>query len=168
MSTDGVIYNGLKIAYKDYFNFLEYLHHKKLVYFNYITYKVISDDEDESTIIRIHVGDIIEIEVENEGTSYAIVKAIFLHTYNNDKTYPFYFVNWFEKVKGKNGFDTLMMCQKYKICTERERYLNIFSISLVTSMPKTHFVHQCADNCLIGGHDLSQPYLLNEFFYNVI
>ncbi|CAG8658116.1 7303_t:CDS:2 [Rhizophagus irregularis] len=167
MSIDGDIYNGLKMAYKDYFNFLEYIHNKKIVYFNYITYKVLNDN-DESSIIRIRVGDIVEIEEENEGTSYAIVKAIFLHTYNNDKTYPFYFVNWFEKVKERNGFDTLMTCQKYKICTEREKYLNIFPISLVTSMPKIHFVHQCVDNCLIESHDLSQPYLLNEFFYNAI
>ncbi|CAB4440873.1 unnamed protein product [Rhizophagus irregularis] len=167
MSIDGDIYNGLKMAYKDYFNFLEYIHNKKIVYFNYITYKVLNDN-DESSIIRIRVGDIVEIEEENEGTSYAIVKAIFLHTYNNDKTYPFYFVNWFEKVKGRNGFDTLMTCQKYKICTEREKYLNIFPISLVTSMPKIHFVHQCVDNCLIESHDLSQSYLLNEFFYNAI
>ncbi|PKK55404.1 hypothetical protein RhiirC2_802477, partial [Rhizophagus irregularis] len=167
MSIDGDIYNGLKIAYKDYFNFLEYIHNRKIVYFNYIIYKVLNDN-DESSIIRIRVGDIVEIEEENEGTSYAIVKAIFLHTYNNDKTYPFYFVNWFEKVKGRNGFDTLMTCQKYKICIEREKYLNIFPISLVTSMPKIHFVHQCVDNCLIESHDLSQPYLLNEFFYNAI
>ena len=90
MSTDGSIYNDLKIAYKNYFNFLEYLHNKKIIYFNYITYKVLNDDGESSTI-RIHVGDIVEIEVEDEGNSYAIVRAIFLHTYNNDKTYPFYF-----------------------------------------------------------------------------
>ncbi|CAB4396236.1 unnamed protein product [Rhizophagus irregularis] len=141
MSIDGDIYNGLKMAYKDYFNSLEYIHNKKIVYFNY-TYKVLNDN-DESSIIRIRVGDIVEIEEENEGTSYAIVK-------------------------GRNGFDTLMTCQKYKICTEREKYLNIFPIFLVTSMPKIHFVHQCVDNCLIESHDLSQPYLLNEFFYNAI
>jgi hypothetical protein len=133
----------------------------------FITYKVLSDN-DESIIIRIRVGDIIEIEVENERTSYVIVKAIFLHTYNNDKTYPFYFVNWFKKSKGRNGFDNLMMYQKYKVCIEKEKYLNIFPISLVTSTSKIHFVHQCVHNCLIGGHDLSQPYLLNEFFYNAI
>jgi len=149
MSTDGDIYNGLKIAYKNYFKFLEYLHNKKIVYFNYISYKVLND-------------------VEDDGISYAIVQAIFLHTYNNNKTYPFYFLKWFEKIKGKNGVDTLMMCQKYKICIEREKYLNIFPISFITSMPKIHFVHQCVDNCLIGSHDLSQPYLLNEFFYNAI
>ncbi|CAB5377601.1 unnamed protein product [Rhizophagus irregularis] len=142
MSIDGDIYNGLKIAYKDYFNFLEYIHNRKIVYFNYIIYKVLNDN-DESSIIQIRVGDIVEIEEENEGTSYAIVK-------------------------GRNGFDTLMTCQKYKICIEREKYLNIFPISLVTSMPKIHFVHQCVDNCLIESHDLSQPYLLNEFFYNAI
>jgi len=167
MSTDGDIYNGLKIAYKNYFKFLEYLHNKKIVYFNYISYKVLNDN-DESLIMRIHVGDIVEIEVEDDGISYAIVQAIFLHTYNNNKTYPFYFLKWFEKIKGKNGVDTLMMCQKYKICIEREKYLNIFPISFITSMPKIHFVHQCVDNCLIGSHDLSQPYLLNEFFYNAI
>src|SRR5437762_488750 len=132
MSTDGDIYNGLKIAYKNYFKFLEYLHNKKIVYFNYISYKVLNDN-DESLIMRIHVGDIVEIEVEDDGISYAIVQAIFLHTYNNNKT-----------------------------------YLNIFPISFITSMPKIHFVHQCVDNCLIGSHDLSQPYLLNEFFYNAI
>ncbi|CAB4445399.1 unnamed protein product [Rhizophagus irregularis] len=50
MSIDGDIYNGLKMAYKDYFNFLEYIHNKKIVYFNYITYKVLNDN-DESSII---------------------------------------------------------------------------------------------------------------------
>ncbi|CAB4412440.1 unnamed protein product [Rhizophagus irregularis] len=65
MSIDGDIYNGLKMAYKDYFNFLEYIHNKKIVYFNYITYKVLNDN-DESSIIRIRVGDIVEIEEENE------------------------------------------------------------------------------------------------------
>ena len=80
----------------------------------------------------------------------------------------FIFLNWFEKIEGRNGLDNLMMCQKYKICTERERYHNILPISFITSMPKIHFVHQCVDNCLLGSHDLSQSYLLNEFFYNAI
>ncbi|RGB22752.1 hypothetical protein C1646_775586 [Rhizophagus diaphanus] len=84
MSTNGDIYNGLKMAYKDYFNFLKYIHNKKIVYFNYITYKVLNDN-DESSIIRIRIGDIVEIEEKNEGALYAIVKR-------------------------RNGFDTLMMC----------------------------------------------------------
>jgi hypothetical protein len=33
MSIDGDIYNGLKMAYKNYFNFLEFLHNKKIVYY---------------------------------------------------------------------------------------------------------------------------------------
>ena len=58
-STDGSIYHDLKIAYENYFNFLEYLHNKKIIYFNYITYKVLNDDGELSTI-RIYVEDIVE------------------------------------------------------------------------------------------------------------
>ncbi|CAB4412504.1 unnamed protein product [Rhizophagus irregularis] len=166
MSIDGDIYYSLKTAYKEYFNFTEYLHNNKIVYFNYITYKVLNQKDDETSIIQIHVGDIVELEEELEGNSYAIIQAIFLHTYNNGKTYPFYFLKWFEKIEGRNGID--MMCQKYKICTERKKWHNIFPISFITSMPKVHFVHQCVNNCSVRNHDLSQPYLLNEFFYNAI
>ncbi|PKB97285.1 hypothetical protein RhiirA5_433420 [Rhizophagus irregularis] len=35
MSIDGDIYYSLKTAYKEYFNFTEYLHNNKIVYFNY-------------------------------------------------------------------------------------------------------------------------------------
>ncbi|CAB5370835.1 unnamed protein product [Rhizophagus irregularis] len=166
MSIDGDIYYSLKTAYKEYFNFTEYLHNNKIVYFNYITYKVLNQKDDGTSIIQIHVGDIVELEEKLEGNSYAIIQAIFLHTYNNGKTYPFYFLKWFEKIEGRNGID--MMCQKYKICTERKKWHNIFPISFITSMPKVHFVHQCVNNCSVRNHDLSQPYLLNEFFYNAI
>ncbi|CAB5373717.1 unnamed protein product [Rhizophagus irregularis] len=167
ISINGDIYYGLKTAYKEYFNFTEYLHNTKIIYFNYISYKVLNQDG-ESSIIRISVGNVVELEEELEGNSYAIVQAIFLHTYNNAKTYPFYFLKWFEKIEGRNGIDSLMMCQKYKICTERKKWHNVFPISFVTSMPKVHFVHQCVNDCSVRNHNLSQPYLLNEFFYNAI
>ncbi|CAB5379466.1 unnamed protein product [Rhizophagus irregularis] len=167
ISINGDIYYGLKTAYKEYFNFTEYLHNTKIIYFNYISYKVLNQDG-ESSIIRISVGNVVELEEKLEGNSYAIVQAIFLHTYNNAKTYPFYFLKWFEKIEGRNGIDSLMMCQKYKICTERKKWHNVFPISFVTSMPKVHFVHQCVNDCSVRNHNLSQPYLLNEFFYNAI
>ncbi|RGB22335.1 hypothetical protein C1646_776261 [Rhizophagus diaphanus] len=167
MSVNGDIHDDLKIAYRDYFNFTEYIHNNKLNYYNYISYKIL-DEEGESSTIQIHVGDIVEIEVENDGISYVIVKAIFLHTYNNNKTYSFYYLNWFEKIEGKNGFDNIMMGQKYKICVERKKWINIFPIHLINLIPKIHFIHQCDSSCLIGNHNLSQPYLLNEFFYNAV
>jgi hypothetical protein len=61
-----------------------------------------------------------------------------------------------------------MMCQKYKICVERKKWINIFPIHLINLIPKIHFIHQCDSSCLIGNHNLSQPYLLNEFFYNAV
>ncbi|CAG8744496.1 21860_t:CDS:2, partial [Rhizophagus irregularis] len=146
ISINGDIYYGLKTAYKEYFNFTEYLHNTKIIYFNYISYKVLNQDG-ESSIIRISVGNVVELEEKLEGNSYAIVQAIFLHTYNNAKTYPFYFLKWFEKIEGRNGIDSLMMCQKYKICTERKKWHNVFPISFVTSIPKVHFVHQCVNDC---------------------
>ncbi|GBC42270.2 hypothetical protein GLOIN_2v1790940 [Rhizophagus irregularis DAOM 181602=DAOM 197198] len=149
ISINGNIYYGLKTAYKEYFNFTEYLHNTKIIYFNYISYKVLNQDG-ESSIIQISVGNVVELEEELEGNSYAIVQAIFLHTYNNAKTYPFYFLKWFEKIEGRNGIDSLMMCQKYKICTERKKWHNVFPISFVTSMPKVHFVHQCVNDCSIS------------------
>jgi hypothetical protein len=167
ISPDGDMHDGLKFAYKEYFKSREYIHNSKIIYYNYISYKVLNE-EGEPSIVKIHVGDIVEIEVEHDGTSYAIVSAIFLHTYNNDKIYPFYYLNWFEKIEGRNGFDNIMMCQKYKICEERKKWINVIPVQLISSMPKIHFVHQCDNNCSVGNHNLSQPYLLNEFFYNAV
>ncbi|PKC55653.1 hypothetical protein RhiirA1_446767 [Rhizophagus irregularis] len=42
ISINGDIYYGLKTAYKEYFNFTEYLHNTKIIYFNYISYKISS------------------------------------------------------------------------------------------------------------------------------
>ncbi|CAB4493717.1 unnamed protein product [Rhizophagus irregularis] len=49
MSVNGDIHDDLKIAYRDYFNFTEYIHNNKLNYYNYISYKVLDEEDNDSS-----------------------------------------------------------------------------------------------------------------------
>ncbi|CAB5314549.1 unnamed protein product [Rhizophagus irregularis] len=60
MSVNGDIHDDLKIAYRDYFNFTEYIHNNKLNYYNYISYKVLDEEVSKIKYLFEHGTEAIE------------------------------------------------------------------------------------------------------------
>lgn len=56
------------------------------------------DDEGEFDLhVNLHVGDIVQIQ-EEENISFAIIKALFTHKYNNGLVYAFIWIDWLRKI----------------------------------------------------------------------
>jgi len=51
-------------------------------------YTLLDDNGEFYAHIKLHIGDVVIIK-EEEDESYAIIKAIFTHKYNNDSVYAF-------------------------------------------------------------------------------
>ncbi|HEX7870358.1 MAG TPA: hypothetical protein VF455_09605 [Chryseobacterium sp.] len=70
------------------------------------------DDHDIPKKCSLYLGDVISINVTEEGESYAKIQAIFSHEYNDGRVYAFIAIDWFEKT---NQMDGILECPIYKI-----------------------------------------------------
>ncbi|CAG8453434.1 5143_t:CDS:2 [Gigaspora rosea] len=113
--------------------------------YNYITYKIL-DNDSNYTQIKIHVGDIVEINEVEECQAYAIVKAIFRHKANNGNFYPFLILQWF-KYSGYN--ERYLKCPLYYLQKpDEKKWFKVFPVSYVNKIPKNHFIHACTNSVL--------------------
>ncbi|CAG8762110.1 21755_t:CDS:2, partial [Cetraspora pellucida] len=96
-------------SYAEYLGFGCALLNKKLEFYNHITYTFL-DNEKESTKLKFHVGDIVELSENSEGITYAKIKLIFKHEANNEQSYAFI---QFEKFQKANQFDSILECPFY-------------------------------------------------------
>ena len=69
----------LKLAYEDFGDNSPIINNT-LSFFEYASF--IFEQEDNTTLIRLHVGDIVSINVE-DGDNFAIIRAIFSHQKND-------------------------------------------------------------------------------------
>src|SRR5581483_1435728 len=91
-----------------------------LSFFEYASF--IFEQEDNTTLIRLHVGDTVSINVK-DGDNFAIIRAIFSHQ-KNDLRFAFVIVDWFEELnQNKLG------CPVYKLQTNTTNWRRVFSIS---------------------------------------
>jgi hypothetical protein len=151
-------------AYEDGFELKEAFVNKKIKFYQSIYYEI-KMENDEINRIKIGVGDTIEIEEEmSELPTFAIVRAVVAHEYNDRRVYPFFYLTWYNQITfPTNLFD----CPKFQLC--EENYQSIFTIKIIDKQPKVHFVHDCTINCTAEKHDdTSKIYLNNIFFYNPV
>ncbi|RIB00038.1 hypothetical protein C2G38_2130544, partial [Gigaspora rosea] len=113
--------------------------------YNYITYKIL-DNVSNYTQIKIHVGDIVEINEVEECQAYAIVKAIFRYKANNGNFYSFLILQWF-KYSGYN--ERYLKCPLYYLQKpDEKKWFKVFPVSYVNKIPKNHFIHACTNSVL--------------------
>ena len=66
----------------------------------------------------LHLGDVVTINVNEEGENYAIIRVIFCHKGNNGYFYAFIMIDWFEKTGQINN---MLECPIYKIQSTKNR-----------------------------------------------
>ena len=62
-------------------------------FYERISYTLLNSDGNFNSNLDLNIGAVVQIKEEN-GVSYAIIKAIFTHKYNDDLTYAFIWVDW--------------------------------------------------------------------------
>ena len=135
-------------------------------FYNQISYTVLDDEGKFDSHLTLHVGNIVQIQ-EESNISYAIIKAIFTHKYNDGLIYAFIWVDW---LRESATVDPILQCPIYEVqMAGNTRWYQVYPISFIDSLPKVHFVHCCHSTCSTDFHDLlNNHYFRNEFYYNAI
>jgi hypothetical protein len=162
---DSEFRSELLLSYRD-FGMCSALINKTISFYESVTY-LEKDDHDISKKCLIHLGNVVSINVSEEGENYAKIRAIFSHKYNNGYVYAFIAIDWFEKT---NQTDGILECPIYKIQSTRNRsWRRIYPLMVVNQVNKVNFVHNCLSGKCIDGHDLLNLYYLkNNYFFNAI
>jgi hypothetical protein len=161
------LYYDLTVCYSTYFQREEALLNKKLEFFNYISYIVLDNNKDNTARICLHVGDIVEIEEQEEGIAYAKIKGILRHQANDLQWFVFLIFDWFQKT---NKYEPLLGCSYYNLEQSIEKqWQHIFPISLINKTSNVHFIHACTNTCNIEKHNwINALYIKNDFYYKSI
>ena len=88
----------LATAYEEYMNKVEYIIIQYITFYNSISYTVLEDDGELHANIRLYRDNVVTIQEEG-GVSYAIVRAIFTHKYNDTKKRAFILVDWLRDIQ---------------------------------------------------------------------
>ena|ERR1043165_3803761 len=100
----------LKLAYNDIGDNSAIINNS-LSFFEYASFNFEKDDD--TTLCRLHIGDVISINVE-DGDNFAIIRAIFCHQ-KNDLQFAFVIVDWFKELN-----QTRLSCPIYKLQTTND------------------------------------------------
>lgn len=140
--------------------------HRRVEFYEQINYTLLDDDGAFNSYMKLHSGDIVQIQEEN-GLSYARLKGIFTHKYNDGLVYAFIWVDWLREC---STLDPILHCPVYEMQTaENIRWHRVYPISLIDNLSKVHFVHRCHSTCTSTSHDFSNnQYVRNEFYYTAI
>jgi hypothetical protein len=162
---DSEFKSELLISYHDFRN-CSALINKTISFYESTTY-LEKDDHDICKKCLLHLGDVVSINVSEEGENYAKIQVIFSHKYNDGCVYAFIAIDWFEKT---NQTDGILECPVYKIQSEKNRsWWRIYPLTIVDEVNRVNFVHSCLFGKCVDGHDLSNLYYLkNEYFFNAI
>ena len=80
--------SDLAAAYEEYMNKAEYIITHCIIFYNNIDYTILEDDGELHANIKLYPENVVTIQEEG-GESYAIVRAIFTHKYNDTKKHAF-------------------------------------------------------------------------------
>ncbi|CAG8769417.1 2802_t:CDS:2, partial [Racocetra fulgida] len=101
--------NGLFVVYSEYMKQRFYVH------------------------IKLHIGDVVIIKEETD-ESYAIVRAIFTHKYNDRNVYTFVWIDWLKNTKHT---DSLLRCLIFERQPDLDtRWHRIYPISVLNDISK--------------------------------
>lgn len=116
---------------------------------------------------RLHLGDVITIQEEGFKESYALIHSIFRHKSNDNNYFAFIVVNWFEDT---GQVHELLECPLFRIQTNsRQRWRRVFPITVIYTVGKEHFIHNCSSRCSIKLHDFGNNlYFRNTFLFTAI
>jgi len=144
----------------------EYIMTRYIKLYQYIRYTVLDKNGEFYAHVKLRIGDVVMIKEEG-GESYAIVKTIFTHKYNDGLVYAFIWVDW---LKNAERTDTLLRCSIFEKQRESDtRWYRIYPISIINNVPKVHFVHACRSSCSVDSHDNTNiQYFKNTFFYKSV
>jgi len=156
----------LTVAYEEYMNKVEYIITQRITFYNSITYTVLEDDGELHANIRLYRDNVVTIQEEG-GASYAIVRAIFTHKYNDTKKRAFILVDW---LRNTQRFEPILRCPIYERQRPTDRrWHRIYPIFIVDNLPRVQFLHCCTSTCQVSFHDMSNiQYLKNIFFYKAV
>ncbi|PKB93838.1 hypothetical protein RhiirA5_440200 [Rhizophagus irregularis] len=114
---------------------------------------------------HFHKNDVVTIQ-NGHDSGYAIIKAIFKHKDNDDRYYPFIYIDWFENTNRKH---VKLDCPLFIFWRNDNSQRKIFPLTVVDEIHKTFFIHNCNARCQNGNHDLdNNRYLKNEFFFKAV
>ena len=135
-------------------------------FYKRISYTLLDNDGRFNSHLDLHVGAVVQIQ-EESGASFAIIKAIFTHKYNDGLIYAFIWIDWLREIF---NIDPVLQCPVYEVQTaENTRWYRVYPITCIDGLPKVHFVHRCHSTCTFNSHDLSNnQYFKSEFYYTAI
>ncbi|CAG8614908.1 22158_t:CDS:2, partial [Gigaspora margarita] len=106
-------------------------------------------------LLKFYVGDIIEIEEESEGLTYAKIQTILQHQANNTESAIFVVLKWLQETNTK---DLILDCPYYKQIMNDQQLFRIYLITCINHVQKIHFL-PIQNN---------QKYIKNEFYYEAV
>ena len=156
----------LATAYEEYMNKVEYIVTQSITFYNNISYTVLEDDGEPYTNIKLYPKNVVTIQEEG-GESYAIVRAIFTHKYNDTKKRAFILLDW---LRDTQRFELILRCPIYeKQRPTDRRWHRVYLISMIDNLPRVQFLHYCTGTCQADFHDTTNiQYLKNVFFYKAV
>ena len=159
------LYRDFSAAYSDYMEMTAAVINQGLEFYNYVSYDVLDNEEVEANV-HLRVGDVIDIKEEEEGNSFAIIRAIVRHKANNANMYIFLVIDWFQAIGGE---DELLNCSYYMLQRPEEtRWRRVYPVTLVDHASNTHFVHCCTTSCTNKHDENNRRYIRNDFFYKTV
>ena len=165
LNIDNPLYRDFSAAYSDYMEMPAAVINKGLEFYNYVSYDVLDDEKVEANV-HLRVGDVIDVKEEEEGNSFAIIRAIIRHKANNENMYIFLVIDWFQAI---NGEDELLKCPYYMLQkSEETRWRRVYPLTLVDHTSNTHFIHCCTMGCTNKHDENNRRYIRNVFFYNTV
>ena len=155
----------LSAAYSDDMGMKGMLINNRLEFYDCISYDVL-DDKEAKERVTLQVGNVIDMEEEEEEEAFAVIRAIFCHEANNANRYVFLVIDWFQATGDK---DELLECPYYKLHDPgATQWRRIYPISFVDHASRTHFIHHCTRHCTNEHDKNNQLYLRNDFFYKTV
>ena len=166
LDDNATLKNDLFSTYDNYMQWHEYIKTRSIKVYRYIRYTLLDDQGEFYTNIKIHIGDVVFIK-EEESESYAIIRAIFTHKYNDRLVYAFVWINWFNNIV---RIDTLLNCPIFERQRASDsRWYEVYPISILNDIPKVHFVHAYYSSCSANLHNNTNiQYFINNFFYKTV
>ncbi|PKY57533.1 hypothetical protein RhiirA4_478668 [Rhizophagus irregularis] len=168
---DKTIMSDLSWAYYNYFDQDTLIINYKVTFYQQVSFEIFDVDTFLKIEVKVRVGDIVDMsgvsDDQEDDQWFARIAAIITHKNNyTTNNCIFLIFDWFERY----NFDTNLQCQRYKLQEGTEDWKRIHSITVITTQPKWHFVHDCKNNCVTNNHDLinNRVFYKNDYLYTAV
>ena len=87
----------------------------RLEFYDYISYDVLGGEKAKERV-TLRVGDVIDMEEEEEEEAFAIIRAILCHMANNTNRYVFLVIDWFQVIRMNCWNVHIISCMTQREC----------------------------------------------------